>query len=203
VRLELLDLLCSRGDVIRQVIPSPSGLACAGFEGNYSASQLRVLFIQPAAVGFHLIGHCRGLLPALVVCCDEHIDTRLKLAILFFKMRCSSRGSLVFNLELRDLVGEVGYCILKLSLSVSRRLLHYRRACPGAFNSLVQRLNSGLKFGHSNRSHSGGRQILNHPQFLLPKSPMIEHPNQPDGAGRASQRVQCIRIGIMTRSAAL
>src|SRR5437870_4705377 len=120
---------------------------------------------------------------------DEHIDTRLKLTILLFETRCRSGGCLVFDLKLRDLVGEVSYRIFELALSLSRRILHYWRRAAIVFESLVQGHEPSLKFGYANRSDSSRREILDHPQFVLAKSPVIKHPDQPDGAGRAFQRI--------------
>jgi hypothetical protein len=126
----------------------------------------------------------------------EHVDPRLELAILFSELHCGFGGCLVFDLKLSDLVSEVSYCIFKLGLSLCRRIL---RDCQGGavvFDSLVQGLASRLKFGNANCSNSGGRQILDHPQFFLAKPPVIEHTDKADGASLASQRIERIRIGI-------
>src|SRR6266849_3336417 len=134
---------------------------------------------------------------------DEHVDPRLKLAILLFKMRCSSGGCLVLDLKLGDLVSKVSYCVFKLRLSHCRRRLDCRRGAAVVLESLVQGQESRLKFCHANRSDRSGREILDHPQLFLAKSPVVEHADQADSAGRTSQRIKRVRIGIVTGSAAL
>jgi hypothetical protein len=126
----------------------------------------------------------------------EHVDTRLELAILLSELRCCFGGRLVFDLKLSDLVREVSYRIFKLGLSMCGRNLRNRRSGAVVLDSLVQGLASRLKLGNANRSNSSGCQILDHPQFFLAKPPVIEHTDQADGTGRASQRIERIRIGI-------